>query len=122
MTHLLRKGNFLDPGDIVGPGSPRALPPWPEGEPRNRLGLAHWLLDARNPLTARVAVNRYWAQIFGVGLVETEEDFGTQGASEPSRAFGRAGCLVSRVRLEHQSTFALDRHFGDLSPIVKGSA
>ncbi len=79
VTHVLRKGNFLDPGDVVGPGLPHALPPWSEGEPKNRLGLAHWLVDARNPLTARVAVNRYWAQIYGIGLVETEEDFGTQG-------------------------------------------
>ena len=79
MTHVLRKGNFLDPGDVVGPDLPRSLPPWPEGTSRNRLGLVQWLVDRQNPLTARVAVNRYWAQIFGVGLVETEEDFGTQG-------------------------------------------
>jgi Protein of unknown function (DUF1553)/Protein of unknown function (DUF1549)/Planctomycete cytochrome C len=79
VTHILRKGNFLDPGDVVGPGVPQSLPSFPDGEPKNRLGLARWLVDSRNPLTARVAVNRYWAQIFGVGLVETEEDFGTQG-------------------------------------------
>ena len=79
VTRILRKGNFLDPGDVVGPGVPQSLPSLPGGEPSNRLGLARWLVDARNPLTARVAVNRYWAQIFGVGLVETEEDFGTQG-------------------------------------------
>ena len=79
VTHLLRKGNFLDPGDVVGPDLPHSLPPWPEGSPMNRLGLARWLMDHRNPLTARVAVNRFWAQIFGTGLVETEEDFGTQG-------------------------------------------
>ena len=79
VTHILKKGNFLDPGDVVGPGVPQSLPPFPEGEPKNRLGLARWLVDPQNPLTARVAVNRYWAQIFGVGLVETEEDFGTQG-------------------------------------------
>jgi hypothetical protein len=78
-THILRKGNFLDPGDIVGPDVPRSLHRIPAGIPRNRLGLAQWLIDPANPLTARVAVNRYWAQIFGVGLVETEEDFGTQG-------------------------------------------
>jgi hypothetical protein len=78
-TRLLRKGNFLDPGDPVQPGVPAALHPLPPGAPMNRLTLARWLVDAKNPLTARVAVNRYWAQLFGVGLVETEEDFGTQG-------------------------------------------
>jgi hypothetical protein len=78
-THLMNKGNFLDPGAQVEPGVPAAFHPLPEGAPRDRLGLARWLVDARNPLTARVAVNRFWAQLFGIGLVETEEDFGTQG-------------------------------------------
>jgi hypothetical protein len=79
VTRVLRKGNFLDPGETVGPAVPQALHPYPQGAPANRLGLARWLVDPQNPLTSRVAVNRYWAQIFGRGLVETEEDFGTQG-------------------------------------------
>ena len=79
VTRLLRKGNFLDPGDVVSPGVPKALHPLPSNAPVNRLALAKWLVDPQNPLTARVAVNRYWAQLFGVGIVETEEDFGTQG-------------------------------------------
>jgi hypothetical protein len=79
VTRLLRKGNFLDPGERVEPAVPRALHPYPGGAPLNRLGLAQWLVDAKNPLTARVAANRAWAQLFGAGLVETEEDFGTQG-------------------------------------------
>jgi hypothetical protein len=78
-TRVLRKGNFLDPGDPVRPDVPRALHHMPPGAPADRLSLARWLVDRSNPLTARVAVNRYWAQLFGTGIVETEEDFGTQG-------------------------------------------
>ncbi|MCL4180472.1 MAG: DUF1553 domain-containing protein [Verrucomicrobia bacterium] len=79
-TRIMHKGSFLDPGEEVEPGIPAAFHPWPDGAPRNRLGLAHWLVSRENPLTARVAVNRLWARLFGVGLVETEEDFGTQGS------------------------------------------
>jgi hypothetical protein len=78
-SRILNKGNFLDPGEVVEPGVPMFLHPLPDGAPRDRRGLALWLVDPRNPLTARVAVNRIWAGVFGVGLVETEEDFGTQG-------------------------------------------
>lgn len=78
-THLMLKGNFLNLGETVEPGVPAALHPLPKDAPLNRLAVAKWLFDANNPLTARVAVNRYWAALFGVGLVETEEDFGTQG-------------------------------------------
>ncbi len=85
VTKILLKGNFLDPGPEVGPAVPKALHPMPAGAPVDRLALANWLVDRRNPLTARVAVNRYWAQLFGLGLVETEEDFGTQG-EPPSHA------------------------------------
>src|SRR5207253_1379444 len=75
----MRKGNFRDPVDKVEPGLPAAFHPLPPGANADRLGLARWLVDPANPLTARVAVNRLWAQLFGIGLVETEEDFGTQG-------------------------------------------
>ena len=78
-THLMLKGNHITPGKQVEPGVPAAFHPLPEGAPSDRLGLARWLVDPANPLTARVAVNRLWSQVFGVGLVETEEDFGTQG-------------------------------------------
>jgi hypothetical protein len=78
-THLMIKGNFLNRGEKVDPGVPSAFPPLPNDAPVNRLAVAKWLLHADNPLTARVAVNHYWAALFGVGLVETEEDFGTQG-------------------------------------------
>jgi hypothetical protein len=78
-THLMNKGNFLSLGDKVEPAVPAAFHPFPSDAPKNRLGVAKWLVDPNNPLTARVAANRYWAQLFGTGLVETEEDFGTQG-------------------------------------------
>jgi hypothetical protein len=77
VTRLLLRGDFRTPGDPVFPGPPRALGGW---SPRSdRLGLAMWLVDPRNPLTARVEVNRLWEQCFGRGLVATPEDFGTQG-------------------------------------------
>ena len=78
-SHILLKGNFLSKGEEVEAGVPSAFHELPEGAPANRLGVAQWLLDERNPLTARVAVNRFWARLFGKGLVPTEEDFGTQG-------------------------------------------
>lgn len=78
-TYVMIKGNFLNLGDQVDPGIPAAFPPLPDGAAGNRLGVARWLVDPNNPLTARVAVNRLWAQLFGTGLVLTEEDFGTQG-------------------------------------------
>lgn len=79
-THVLTLGNFLMPEEPVEPGVPAVWHAWPEGTPRNRLGFARWLVDPANPLTARVQVNRIWEQTFGTGLVETVEDFGTQGA------------------------------------------
>jgi hypothetical protein len=79
-THVLLRGSFLSKGPKVEPGVPTALHPLPTGAPSNRLGLAQWLVDQNNPLTARVAVNRFWEKMFGLGLVETSEDFGTQGS------------------------------------------
>ncbi len=79
-THVEVRGNFMDPGEVVEPGVPAALPAFPKDAPRNRLGLAKWLVSKDNPLTARVTVNRFWARLFGVGIVATEEDFGNQGA------------------------------------------
>src|SRR5262249_16582110 len=65
--------------DTVSPGIPSVLPPMSASMPRNRLGLAQWIVDPSNPLTARVTVNRFWQEIFGIGLVRTAEDFGSQG-------------------------------------------
>ena len=76
---LLKRGAYDARGEEVEPGVPEKILPFPKDLPRNRLGLAQWLIDRRNPLTARVVVNRVWRSHFGRGLVETEEDFGTQG-------------------------------------------
>ncbi len=79
-SFVLTLGNFLQRGEKVEPETPASFPPTPPNTPRNRLGVAQWLVSPDNPMTARVAVNRFWAQIFGIGLVETEEDFGLQGS------------------------------------------
>jgi len=79
-AHILRRGAYDAPGDAVSENTPAALPPLPPDAPRNRLGLARWLFSDSNPLAARVAVNRLWQQMFGRGLVETAENFGTQGS------------------------------------------
>lgn len=78
-THVLVRGVYDQLGERVEPGTPAALSPWPPEAPRNRLGLAQWLVTRDNPLVARVAVNRLWTQCFGEGLVRTTNDFGTQG-------------------------------------------
>ncbi len=80
-AYVLTRGAYDSRGEEVTANTPAALPPFPEDQPRNRLGLAHWLTDSDHPLTARVAVNRYWQMIFGIGLVRTPEDFGSQGSS-----------------------------------------
>src|SRR5205823_3117331 len=77
-TTILERGDFLAAGEKVEPGVPESLPASPAGAPPTRLGLAKWLVDPANPLTPRVQVNRAWAQIFGRGIVASEEDFGTQ--------------------------------------------
>lgn len=78
-AHLLERGQYDKPGREVLPGVPVAVAPWQTGASRDRLGFAQWLVSAANPLTARVAVNRLWAQCFGEGLVRTPNDFGSQG-------------------------------------------
>ena len=80
-THLFVRGDHTQPGDLVKPGVPAFLPALREVETPSRLDLAHWLVDAKNPLTARVTVNRFWQRFFGRGLVKTETDFGLQTPS-----------------------------------------
>ncbi len=82
-THVQHRGNYQDLGPEVAPGVPAVFQPAGAERVTDRTSLAAWLVDEENPLTARVAVNRCWEQIFGIGLVRTSEDFGTQG-DEPS--------------------------------------
>lgn len=76
---IMKRGEYDQPGDAVQRDTPGVLPAFPDDLPRNRLGLARWLVSDGHPLTARVAVNRIWQQVFGKGLVKTSEDFGAQG-------------------------------------------
>ncbi len=78
-AHVLIRGQYDQHGQKVEAGTPTALSRWPDAAPKNRLGLAQWLMDPANPLTSRVAVNRLWKQCFGEGLVRTANDFGSQG-------------------------------------------
>ncbi len=79
-TYLHIRGSYLNKGDMVYADVPASLPPLPKNVMPNRLGLASWLVDESNPLTARVEVNRIWETLFGRGMVETSENFGTQGS------------------------------------------
>ena len=79
VTHILERGSFLAPGKMVEPGVPRVLNKETKARPNNRLEFASWLTHPKNPLTARVIMNRLWEQVFGVGLVASSEDFGTRG-------------------------------------------
>ena len=76
---MLARGAYDKPKEKVSRGVPAALPPLPPDAPNNRLGLARWIAGPSNPLTARVLVNRLWQMYFGVGIVKTVEDFGSQG-------------------------------------------
>ncbi len=78
-TTVLKRGNFLEPGEPVHPTTPALLHPAPASPSPNRLDLARWLVDRENPLVARVTVNRWWAEFFGRGIVTTPEDFGVKG-------------------------------------------
>ncbi|NRA95691.1 MAG: DUF1553 domain-containing protein [Planctomycetes bacterium] len=78
-SRILIRGEYDNPGEVVTPGVPSALPPLKDGAKSGRLSLARWLVDPAHPLTSRVFVNRLWQMLFGAGLVATPEDFGSQG-------------------------------------------
>ena len=78
-TFILARGDYRNHGEKVTPAVPSLFPPLPKDVPANRLSMAEWLFSPQHPLTARVAVNRYWQLYFGIGLVKTTEDFGSQG-------------------------------------------
>ncbi|MGN6437174.1 MAG: DUF1553 domain-containing protein [Agriterribacter sp.] len=80
-THVFERGNWMAKTNEVQPDVPHSLNPMPENAPKNRLGLAMWMTDKKNPLTSRTMVNRIWEQLMGQGIVETLEDLGTQGIS-----------------------------------------
>jgi mono/diheme cytochrome c family protein len=79
VSSVFVRGNWLDKGDEVSPGAPKVFASLPEGNEPARLRVARWLVSDENPLTARVTVNRFWEQLFGLGIVETLEDFGPSG-------------------------------------------
>ena len=114
-TFVLRRGAYDAPTEPVSRDTPAALLPFSRDWPRNRLGLARWLTDPRQPLTARVTINRWWQSLFGRGIVATPEDFGSQGQlpSHPelldwlARRFVDSGWDV-------KAPLAADRDLGDL--------
>ena len=78
-AHILERGEYDKPGEKVFADVPESLGRLPASAPKNRMGLAQWLVNEENPLTARVTVNRFWQNIFGTGIVATSEDFGIMG-------------------------------------------
>ncbi len=84
-THVFERGNWMVKGKRVTPDVPKSFPAMDPKLPKNRLGLARWMVSREHPLTARVAVNRFWEQLFGTGIVETVEDMGTQGIQPTHR-------------------------------------
>ncbi|MEH0152626.1 DUF1553 domain-containing protein [Limibacter armeniacum] len=79
-SYILERGNYDAHGEEVFPDVPSSILAWNDSLPKNRLGLAKWLMNPQHPLTSRVTVNRYWQQFFGKGLVDTADDFGNQGS------------------------------------------
>ncbi|QDS94601.1 Planctomycete cytochrome C [Roseimaritima multifibrata] len=121
-THLLNRGQYDAPTDEVTANVPAIFPSMPQNSAANRLGFAEWLVDPSHPLTARVAVNRYWQRLFGMGLVKTSEDFGVQGSlpSHPelldwlATEFVRSGWNVKQIQrlMITSATYRQTSHVG----------
>jgi hypothetical protein len=107
-TYLFERGNWLTKGKKVTAAVPRSLGALPAGTPKNRLGLAAWVTDKKNPLTARTIVNRIWEQFFGQGIAETLEDMGTQGIPPTHREL-----------LDHLSWKLMHAYNWDLKKLMK---
>ena len=120
---LRERGSFTSRGERVYAGTPAALHPMRDDQPVNRLGLARWLVDENNPLAARVAVNRLWEQLFGRGIVETSEDFGTQGAppSHPELLDWLATEFIAKG-WSQKALIRDDRAVGHVPAVVGGDA
>ncbi len=107
-THIFERGNWLVKGKEVTADVPRSLGSLPANAPRNRLGLAMWVTDKKNPLTARTIVNRIWEQFFGQGIAETLEDLGTQGIQPTHKAL-----------LDHLSWNLMNEYHWNLKQLMK---
>ncbi len=107
-TNVFERGNWMVKGKVVTPGVPHILNAMPESAPGNRLGLAMWLTDKKNPLTARTMVNRLWEQLFGTGLAETLEDLGTQGISP-----------IHKELLDHLAYRLMNEHNWSIKKLLK---
>jgi hypothetical protein len=120
---ILERGEYDKQGEQVEPGVPAILHPMVDGEPKNRLGLAKWLVDAKNPLTARVMANRFWVEVFGTGLVTTVG--GLWGAGHDAKPSGTArlvGAWFYGKRMGCESDFPQDPDVGHLSAIIPGDS
>ncbi len=124
-SFVLARGDYRNQTDKVEPGTPAILPPLTvhNGKRATRLDLAEWLIDPSHPLTARVAVNRYWQMYFGTGIVKTAENFGSQGdpPSHPELLDWLATEFI-RTKWDVRAHAAADRNFGCLSPVVESDS